>query len=114
MTVNPDADASSEHLRAKVDSLVLSNRKVHERELARSQVPAPLVLKLPYVLLCAMIDALFEHRPLARFWFLETVARMPYFSYISMLHLYESLGWWRRSAEIKKVSFPLPSVATGS
>jgi ubiquinol oxidase len=30
-----------------------------------------------------------------RFWFLETVARMPYFSYITMLTLYESLGWWR-------------------
>lgn len=22
------------------------------------------------------------------------VARMPYFSYLSMLHLYETLGWW--------------------
>ena len=35
--------------------------------------------------------------------FLETVARMPYFSYISMLHLYESLGWWRAGAELRKV-----------
>ena len=23
------------------------------------------------------------------------VARMPYFAYTSVLHLYESLGWWR-------------------
>jgi hypothetical protein len=38
-----------------------------------------------------------------RFWFLETVARMPYFSYISMLHLYESLGWWRAGAELRRV-----------
>uniref|UniRef100_A0A7S1XNH1 Alternative oxidase n=2 Tax=Phaeomonas parva TaxID=124430 RepID=A0A7S1XNH1_9STRA len=30
---------------------------------------------------------------------------MPYFSYISMLHLYESLGWWRRSSETKRVHF---------
>mmetsp|Transcript_4097 Transcript_4097/g.12795 ORF Transcript_4097/g.12795 Transcript_4097/m.12795 type:complete len:220 (-) Transcript_4097:81-740(-) len=30
---------------------------------------------------------------------------MPYFSYISMLHLYESFGWWRRSAEAKKIHF---------
>jgi len=30
---------------------------------------------------------------------------MPYFSYISMLHLYETLGWWRKSAEIKKIHF---------
>ena len=28
---------------------------------------------------------------------------MPYFSYISMLHLYESLGWWRAGAELRKV-----------
>jgi len=34
-------------------------------------------------------------RPIQRFWFLEMVARMPYFSYITMLHLYESFGWWR-------------------
>ena len=36
---------------------------------------------------------------------LETVARMPYFSYISILHLYESLGWWRAGAELRKVHF---------
>ena len=28
---------------------------------------------------------------------------MPYFAYISMLHLYESLGWWRAGAELRKV-----------
>ena len=35
----------------------------------------------------------------------ETVARIPYFSYIFMLHLYETLGWWRRSVEAKRVHF---------
>lgn len=30
---------------------------------------------------------------------------MPYFSYISVLHLYESLGWWRAGAELRKVHF---------
>ena len=30
---------------------------------------------------------------------------MPYFSYISMLHLYESLGWWRAGAELRRVHF---------
>ena len=39
-----------------------------------------------------------------RFWVLEVVARMPYFAYISMLHLYESLGWWRAGAELRRVS----------
>lgn len=37
-----------------------------------------------------------------RFWFLETVARMPYFAYTSVLHLYETLGWWR-SPELRAV-----------
>ncbi|CAN0351988.1 unnamed protein product, partial [Ectocarpus sp. 13 AM-2016] len=36
-------------------------------------------------------DVVFEDRPIQRFWFLETVARMPYFSYLSMLFLYETL-----------------------
>jgi hypothetical protein len=48
-----------------------------------------------YLALCWFLDAFFENRPIQRFWFLETVARMPYFSYITMLHLYESLGWWQ-------------------
>lgn len=41
---------------------------------------------------------------------LEVVARMPYFAYISMLHLYESLGWWRAGAELRRVSDPPLSV----
>ncbi len=36
---------------------------------------------------------------------LETVARIPYFAYISILHLYESLGFWRAGAELRKVHF---------
>ena len=57
------------------------------------------------------LDRLYAGRPIQRFWFLETVARMPYFSYISMLHLYESLGWWRAGAELRRVrphGSPLP------
>lgn len=30
---------------------------------------------------------------------------MPYFSYIAMLHLYETLGFWRRSADVKRIHF---------
>ena len=63
------------------------------------------MLRVPYYFLCWLIDVAFEDRPLARFWFLENVARMPYLSYVSMLHLYESLGWWRRAAEVKRVHF---------
>ena len=60
------------------------------------------------------LDKLYAGRPLQRFWFLETVARMPYFSYISMLHLYESLGWWRAGAELRRVRGPArPASAAG-
>jgi len=100
-----DTSSSCLGLRQQLDKLELSNAAVTKREEEREQIPAPLILKLPYISLCWVIDTLFEDRPLPRFWFLETVARMPYFSYISMLHLYESLGWWRRSAEIKRVHF---------
>lgn len=30
-----------------------------------------------YTALCFMLDVLFDGRPIQRFWFLETVARMP-------------------------------------
>jgi len=50
-----------------------------------------------------LFDAVFsgEKRDYARFYALETIARMPYFSYLSVLHLYETLGWWRKSAYLK-------------
>lgn len=40
----------------------------------------------------------------ARFYALETIARMPYFAYLSVLHLLETLGQWRR-AEFLKLHF---------
>lgn len=40
-----------------------------------------------------------------RFWVLETVARIPYMAYISILHLYETIGFWRAGAELRKVHF---------
>lgn len=43
-------------------------------------------------------------RAYARFYALETIARMPYFSYLSVLHLFETLGLWRR-AEYLKIHF---------
>jgi ubiquinol oxidase len=51
---------------------------------------------------CLFLDQLFDERPIQRFWFLETIARIPYFSYVSMLHLYESFGWFR-AVELRKV-----------
>jgi hypothetical protein len=30
---------------------------------------------------------------------------MPYFSYITMLHLYESLGWWRAGEQRMRLQY---------
>ncbi|XP_039049476.1 LOW QUALITY PROTEIN: ubiquinol oxidase 4, chloroplastic/chromoplastic-like [Hibiscus syriacus] len=51
-----------------------------------------------------ILDTLYRDRDYARFFVLETIARVPYFAFISVLHLYESFGWWRR-ADYLKVHF---------
>ena len=54
-----------------------------------------------------IFDFLFDgaiDRDFARFYALETIARMPYLSYLSVLHLFETLGQWRR-ADLLKVHF---------
>ena len=53
-------------------------------------------------LLKALLGVLYDSRPdFARFYVLETVARVPYFAYISVLHLYESIGRHNRAAWMK-------------
>jgi hypothetical protein len=39
-----------------------------------------------------ILTIFFGDRHYARFYALETIARVPYFSYVSVLHLYETLG----------------------
>ena len=49
-------------------------------------------------------DALIQfygNRTIARFYALETIARVPYFSYTSVLHLYETIGLFRQKEFIK-------------
>lgn len=87
--------------RSQLGKLTLSNAGIAAREAARPSVPAPPSIKLPYLALCWALDTLFDGRPLPRLWLLEHVARMPYLAYASMIHLYESLGWWRMGAAIK-------------
>ena len=86
--------------------LKLSNEAVKNAEMIREKnfgrVEASPVARLLYDVGCLFLDTFFDERPIARFWFLETVARIPYFAYTSMLHLYESLGWWR-NASLRKV-----------
>lgn len=77
-----------------------------EKERFKANPPdAPWFIRLPYHMLCWVLDLIYEGRPIQRFWVLEEVARMPYFAYLSMLHLYESLGWWRAGAALRKVHF---------
>jgi ubiquinol oxidase len=93
-------------LRDRLDELTLSNEGIWAREAEREQVPAPFIIKAPYLVLCRFLDLAFpENRPIQRFWFLESVARMPYFSYNTMLTVYELLGWWRRGSELRRVHF---------
>ena len=53
------------------------------------------MIRLLVNILVFVINVLYKDRPYPRFYVLETVARVPYFSYLSVLHLYETLGWWR-------------------
>ena len=40
----------------------------------------------------SIIDYLYRGRDYQRFWVLEEIARAPYFAFLSVLHLRESLG----------------------
>ena len=79
------------HNRSRLAQLELDYNKIWEREKV-PECPKPLLYT--YYALCGCIDILYEDNPIDRFWFLETVARMPYFSYVSILHFYETMGWW--------------------
>lgn len=48
-----------------------------------------------------LLNTVYRNRLYPRFYVLETVARVPYFAYTSVLHLYETMGWWRKSDWIK-------------
>ena len=39
-----------------------------------------------------ILDHIYEGRAIQRFWVLEVIARAPYFAFLSVLHLQESLG----------------------
>lgn len=94
------------YLQAQLQELTLDTKRIWEREHLRGPIVAPYIIKIPYFALCYFLDVVFEGKnPFCRFFMLETVARMPYFSYITMLHLYETLGFWRRSADVKRIHF---------
>lgn len=59
------------------------------------------MVRLLVGILVFVINVLYRDRPYPRFYVLETVARVPYFAYMSVLHLYESLGFWRKADWLK-------------
>ncbi|MCM1982237.1 alternative oxidase [Lyngbya confervoides] len=59
------------------------------------------MIRLLVGLLVFVINRVYRDRPYPRFYVLETVARVPYFSYLSVLHLYETIGWWRKADWLK-------------
>mmetsp|Transcript_31529 Transcript_31529/g.76398 ORF Transcript_31529/g.76398 Transcript_31529/m.76398 type:complete len:572 (-) Transcript_31529:217-1932(-) len=86
-------------------NLTLDSDEIWKRE-ENTGVEGPWIIKAPYFVICWLLDTLFKGKYVfSRFFLLETVARVPYFSYISMIHLYETLGFWRRSAGVKRIHF---------
>lgn len=51
-----------------------------------------------------IVDTIFAGRDYAHFFALETIARVPYFSYLVALHWYETIGMWRK-AEYLQIHF---------
>lgn len=106
VVAEPGLTPKQEEVRAQLERLTLNSTAIWEKENALGLVEGPWVIKAPYYILCWFLDVLFEGRHVpSRFFLLETVARMPYFSYITMLHLYETLGFWRRSVDMKRIHF---------
>lgn len=98
----PPAERPPDCLGLTLDSYAVKEAEERREMRSGGKVESNPVVKALYDIGCFALDELFGGRPIARFWFLETVARIPYFSYVSMLHMYESFGWWRGN-ELRKV-----------
>jgi ubiquinol oxidase len=59
------------------------------------------MIRLLVKFLEALLNTFYRDRIYPRFFVLETVARVPYFAFTSVLHLYETMGWWRKADWIK-------------
>lgn len=90
-------------LRRSLKQLVLNDGNIWQREQQRESIESPRGLMMLYYMICYLLDMIYKDKPIDRFWFLETIARMPYFSYVAVLHMYETLGWWELDSELKRV-----------
>jgi ubiquinol oxidase len=87
--------------RLRLKELKLNDENIWERECRRTPVNCPRVMKSLYYFICWTLDVIYKDKPIDRFWFLEIIARMPYFSYIAVIHMYETLGWWETGHKLK-------------
>lgn len=88
-------------LRRNLKQLKLNDKNIWKREQHRNPVECPRLLMAIYFTICFMLDIIYKDKPIDRFWFLESVARMPYFSYVAIIHMYETLGWWELGSNLK-------------
>lgn len=103
-TGNPPEEASLiRSRRVFLKRLELDNDNIWLREHQRETIPAPRIMLSVYYSICFMLDIIYDKKPIDRFWFLETIARMPYFSYVAVLYMYESLGWWEIDGNLKRI-----------
>lgn len=92
--------------REQLAKLELCNNLLWETEHKRKPVDnVPLAMFLVYRAITYVLDRIYEKRPIARFYFLENVARIPYFSYVSCLHFYETLGLWQIDEKLRKLHY---------
>ena len=110
---NKDEETLS--LRAKLDSLQLSSHIAWDLESiaggSLGVMKEPLALRVPYHLLCPLIDLVYEQpadaeiidsgSAIQRLYVMEKIGRAPYLSFLSMLNLYESFGLWRSSEDLR-------------
>ena len=64
---------------------------VPDRKPVNTEAVAAITKLVDYIVF--LIDLLYKDKPYARFYVLETIARVPYFSYISCLHYLETIGY---------------------
>lgn len=102
-TTNPQEISEIRNRRTYLKRLCLDNENIWIREHQRETVPAPRPLLMVYYSICFVLDVIYNNKPIDRFWFLETIARMPYFSYVAVLYMYESLGFWEIDGELKRI-----------
>lgn len=100
---DPKEISEIRHRRTYLKRLGLDNNNIWMREHQRETVPAPRVMLTVYYSICFLLDVIYDKKPIDRFWFLETIARMPYFSYVAVLYMYESLGFWEIDGDLKRV-----------